>query len=99
MKRLLPAFTLAWLLTAHAQGVADSPVEWIRADVVRINAERARITLKHEPIESVKMDAMTMQFRVSDPAKLATVKPGDKVRFSVRNEGGELVVVDLQPAP
>ena len=99
MKRFLPALALALLAPAWAQVQPQPTDEWVRADVVRINAERGRITLKHEAIPSVKMDAMTMQFRVGDPGKLAGVKPGDKVRFSFRNDGGELVVIDLQPVP
>ena len=34
---------------------------------------------------------------VKDPAVLATLKAGDKVRFRAEKSGGALVVTDIQP--
>jgi len=41
---------------------------------------------------------MTMVFRVSDPALLAKVKPGDKVQFTADKVDGALTVLSLTPA-
>jgi Cu(I)/Ag(I) efflux system protein CusF len=43
------------------------------------------------------MPAMTMVFRVEDPASLRQVKVGNKVRFVAERVGGDLVVTALEP--
>jgi Cu/Ag efflux protein CusF len=43
------------------------------------------------------MPAMTMVFQVKDPALLARVKPGDKVKFRAEMAGTALVVTELHP--
>ena len=44
------------------------------------------------------MGPMTMTFPVRDPALLAKVKAGDKVKFGAEKVGGEIVVTALEPA-
>ena len=39
-----------------------------------------------------------MVFTAKDKALLANLKPGNKIRFMVVNEGGKMVVTDIQPA-
>ena len=56
------------------------------------------LTLRHGEIKHLDMPPMTMVFQVPDPALLDKVKPGDKVKFMVVNEGGKMVVTDIQPA-
>src|SRR5205807_752148 len=54
----------------------------IDGEVMRIDQPAAKITLKHGPIKKLGMDiGMTMVFAVREPAMLATVKVGDKVKF------------------
>ncbi|WP_284454461.1 copper-binding protein, partial [Cupriavidus campinensis] len=39
---------------------------------------------------------MTMVFTVRDKGQLAKFKPGDKVKFVVVQEGGKMVITDIQ---
>ena len=41
---------------------------------------------------------MTMSFPVTDPAPLAKLKPGDKVKFTVEKVGDQIVVTSIAPA-
>lgn len=41
-----------------------------------------RVTLSHEPIPALQWPAMTMQFRLPDPAMASGVKAGDRVTFT-----------------
>jgi Cu/Ag efflux protein CusF len=41
---------------------------------------------------------MTMVFTAKDKGLLANVKPGDKIQFMVVNEGGKMVVTEIQAA-
>ena len=57
------------------------------------------MTLAHAPIASLKWPAMSMEFRVKDPALLRTLKPGQKIGFEfVDAGGGEYLIVRVQPA-
>ena len=42
------------------------------------------------------MPAMTMVFRVKDPAMLDEVKEGDKVKFVASREKGTITIVQLE---
>jgi Cu/Ag efflux protein CusF len=84
---------LALCLPAGAQG------EWVAGEVVKVDAARGRITLKHAPIKSVKMAAMTMGFPVVDRSVLGAYKPGDRVRFAVVVHEDELLVTRIESAP
>ncbi|MBL0726554.1 copper-binding protein [Piscinibacter sp. HJYY11] len=70
--------------------------EWVAAEVVKLDPARSKITLKHAPIKSIKMAAMTMPFRVRDAALLAPLKVGDKVRFHVAEKDDELVIQEIE---
>jgi len=41
---------------------------------------------------------MTMVFTAKDKTLLTNVKPGEKIKFMVSNEGGKMVLTDIQPA-
>lgn len=58
-------------------------------------------TCDHELVAYAKnldMPGMTMVFTVRDKGQLAKFKPGDKVKFMVVQEGGKMIVTDIQPA-
>lgn len=76
---------------------ADKP-ELVSGQVVKVDAGRGKVTLKHARIKSIDMAAMTMPFKVSDASMLQAVKPGDKVRFSVAMVQDELVITQMEVA-
>jgi len=70
----------------------------VRGEITKMAPERAQVTLKHEAIKSIGMDAMTMPYKVSDAALLKGFKPGDAVRFTVRVQGDQMLVDALEHA-
>ena len=44
------------------------------------------------------MPAMTMVFRVKDPALLDKVKAGDKVKFKAEGTGGAFTIIEIDLA-
>lgn len=88
-KWLLPLVLLAMLPAWAGQ-------EWVNANVVKLDAARGKVTLEHAPIRSIWMETMTMPFKVKDVAQLGSLKVGDKVRFTVREDDGELVVQQIE---
>jgi Cu/Ag efflux protein CusF len=68
-------------------------------EVRKIDKETGKITIKHGPIKHLDMPPMSMVFTAKDKALLDKVKVGDKIRFMAADEGGKMIVTDIQPAP
>jgi len=66
-------------------------------EVRRIDAAHGKITLKHGPIPNLQLPAMTLVFKVADPAMLSQVKPGDTVRFAADKVEGQYTITAIQP--
>ena len=76
------------LAIAQAQGLTEGEVR-------KVDKDAKKITIKHGPIQGLDMPAMTMVFRVKDPALLEKVKAGDKVKFEVQKLGGAFTVTNI----
>src|SRR5262245_53398133 len=85
---LAPAPALA---TNHEPGAAA-----VDGEVRKVDRDAMKITIRHGPIVSLDMPAMTMVFQVKDPALLDHVQPGDKVRFVADKIGGQFWVMRLE---
>lgn len=78
-----------------SEGIAGQMVD---GEVKKVNKEAGKITIRHGELKDLGMPAMTMVFRVKDPAMLDQAKAGDKVRFVAEKEGGAPTVVKLEKA-
>jgi Cu/Ag efflux protein CusF len=63
--------------------------------VKKVDAERQMITVDHEKIGDY-MEAMTMPFKVADPAILDQVKVGDETHFTLRVAGDQALITKVQ---
>ena len=90
MKIFFGAILLAMVFPALAQQFAEGEVR-------KIDRKAKTVTLKHGPVQSLDMPAMTMVFQVRDPALLKRVKLGDKIRFQAEMLGGEATVTKIEP--
>lgn len=95
-----PSFALAQHAAHdHADGHEQAaPADLVEAEVKKVDKEAGKITLRHAEIKNLNMSAMTMVFRVADPAMLDQVKAGDKVRFAAERANGAIAIVRLEPA-
>ena len=92
-----PAFASTHQKKDPAQGAAQaSPMA--DGEVRKVDKEAKIITLRHGPLQSLDMPAMTMAFQVSDPAMLDQVKAGDKVKFQAEKRGGAFTITKIEPA-
>lgn len=64
-------------------------------EVMKVDADQGKITLKHGPIENLGMPGMTMVFKAGDPAMTAQVKAGDKVKFEADKIDGAITVTKI----
>ena len=67
--------------------------------VVRlVKASEGKIKVEHGPIERLGMPAMTMLFRVDDPAQMAGLEKGSEIEFDVANTAAGFTITRLMPA-
>ena len=67
-------------------------------EVRKIDKETGKITIRHGPIKHLDMPPMSMVFTVRDKTLLDKLKAGDRIRFMAVDEGGKMIVTDIQPA-
>ncbi len=70
---------------------------YVDGEVRKVDKEAGKITIKHGPLATLDMPAMTMVFRAKDPAMLDKVKAGDSIRFKAEKLGGVFTVTEYQP--
>lgn len=83
-------------LLALAPALWAAPSSAVRGEVRRVDAASGRITIKHGPIPELELPAMTLVYRVQDPALLAQVKPGDTVTFTADRVDDQYVIISLK---
>lgn len=79
-----------------AAGAADAA--FAEGEVKKVDKAAGKVTIKHGPLASLDMPAMTMVFRVKDPAMLDQVKTGDNIRFKADKVQGAYTVTEYQAA-
>ena len=66
-------------------------------EIRKIDKDAGKVTIKHSEIKNLSMPGMTMVFQVKDKAILDNVKTGDKIKFTVVNNDGNMVVTEIRP--
>ena len=77
---------------------AHHPDAFADGEVRKVDKDAKKITLRHGPLASLDMPAMTMVFQVADPAMLEQVEVGDKVKFEAEKIGGGYRITRIAPA-
>ncbi|GEL44772.1 hypothetical protein MEX01_53630 [Methylorubrum extorquens] len=93
MRKISP-LALAALLALAGPAWAQS----VKAIVTKVDQVAGKVTLDHERIPKLDMDAMTMAYKVKDPAMLKDLKSGDKVDFEVDEADGQYTVTKIRKA-
>jgi len=89
VKRFLLALLLgAFAITAFAQHKATGIVTRAPAN--------GTVTIKHDPVPSLKWPGMTMGFVVKDKALADQLKPGAKIEFEFVQDGRDYVVTSVK---
>lgn len=83
---------------AHQLAQAQNTTALTEGEVRKIDMDAKKITIRHGPIVNLDMPAMTMVFRVKEPAMLDQAKPGDKIKFTADQIGGQYRVTHIEPA-
>lgn len=81
---------------SQSMPMAASMAGMSEGEVRKVDSAVGKLTLRHGPLMNMNMPAMTMVFRVKDPAWLTQLKVGDKVRFLAERVDGNLTVTALE---
>jgi Cu/Ag efflux protein CusF len=84
----------AALLALAGPALAQS----VKGTVTKVDPAAGKVTLDHAAIPNLGMEAMTMAYKVQDPAALKDLKSGDKVEFEAAETGGEYTVTKIRKA-
>ncbi len=106
MKTVLSAFVAAAIGLGALPALADKDhmkhqsgkAEMVDGEVRKVDKDTKKLTIKHGPMPSFDMPAMTMVFQVKDPAMLDKVKAGDKIKFQAEKLGGAFTVTGMETA-
>ena len=55
------------------------------------------LTVNHEPVPALKWPAMTMGFKLAEPALAKGLKTGQRLRFSFMQRGDDYVITAIEP--
>ena len=87
------------VVLATLAAVAISASAWaegmVKAEVMKVDRSAGKVTLKHGPIKSLDMDAMTMVFRVADPAMLDRLTVGQQIEFEAERVNGAITITKV----
>jgi Cu(I)/Ag(I) efflux system periplasmic protein CusF len=97
-KQIVAVAGLAFAGTALAVSHLNPMSGYTDGEVRKVDKANGKVTLKHGPIANLDMAPMTMVFVVKDPAMLARVKTGDKVKFKAEKIQGAYTVTELAPS-
>jgi Cu/Ag efflux protein CusF len=95
------AVILASAPAVHAQAAqarAEASAAMSTGEIKKVDKDAGKITIKHGPLQNLGMPAMTMVFRVADPAMLDQVKAGDKIAFIAEKRNGAVTVTKMEAA-
>jgi len=90
---LLAALLLVLPALAFAQNARTE------GEVRKVDREAQKVTIRHGPMREFDMPAMTMVFRVKEPAMLDRLKAGDRIASTTEKLGGAFTVMSFEPLP
>jgi len=73
----------------------DGVTHQAKGVVTRVDADRNRVTIKHDPVASLNWPSMTMGFTVKDKAVLDKLKKDRKIDFEFVQQGKDYVVTSV----
>jgi len=93
-QRAMQALAAALALTSFYSVNAVAQEASASGELRRVDAAAGKITIKHGAISDLELPAMTLVYRI-DPALLADIKPGDKVKFTAKRDNNQYVITKI----
>lgn len=93
---IVAGLTITTMPVALAHEGHDHNIPVVAGKVTKVDEAAGKITIAHDAIPNLQMDAMTMVFKAADPAVLKDVKPGDAIQFTADKVNGQLTVTEIE---
>lgn len=87
---------VAVLALGTPMAMAAEDPSMVKGEVTKTDESAGKITIKHDAIPNLEMEAMTMVFKAGEG--VAVVKPGDKILFQAEKVNGQLTVTKVEKA-
>ena len=86
------------VLSSLAPGQDNSAASIAKGEVTKVDLTAGKITIKHGPIASMKMNAIEAydDFKVNEPILLNALRPGDKINFIARLVDGQPTIMRVE---
>ncbi|AZO68361.1 MAG: hypothetical protein E5Y88_15535 [Mesorhizobium sp.] len=84
---------LALVLAIGGSALAQ---EYVKGEVIKVDAKQKKLTIKHEPLTNLDMPAMTMVFVVAEQGLLEKVKTGQAIEFTADRVNGRITVTGIK---
>ena len=93
-------FSSTTVATTHTGAEAHAPhhAALTEGEIRKVDKDARKLTIRHGPITSLDMPAMTMVFKVADGKMLDALKEGDKVKFAADKVNGAITVTVIEAA-
>jgi Cu/Ag efflux protein CusF len=88
--------TLSTLALMLAIGGSAFAQEYVKGEVVKVDAKQKKLTIKHEPLTNLDMPAMTMVFVVAEAGMIEKVKAGQAIEFTADRVNGRITVTGIK---
>lgn len=95
MKKLISTVFATGLLAASFAGAAFAET-FVKGTVEKVDKRGKKITIAHEELKDLEMEAMTMVFRTADDALLETLEEGSQIEFVAERIDGKLTVTKVK---
>jgi membrane fusion protein, copper/silver efflux system len=96
LKAAVGTFVQAQPLAAKTAGAGNT--HSAQGTVESVDSRGGAASISHGPVASLKWPAMTMEFKIKDPALLGRLKPGSKISFDFTEQApGDWVVLRVGP--
>ncbi|CAN7360881.1 copper-binding protein [Mesorhizobium caraganae] len=87
---------LSTFALALAIGGSALAQEYVKGEVIKVDAKQKKLTIKHEPLTNLDMPAMTMVFVVAEDGMLKKVKAGQAIEFTADRVNGRITVTEIR---
>lgn len=96
--RLMGGLALGILSAVLTAFEAKADEGFSTGEIRKIDLDARKVIIRHGPLESFDMPAMTMAYRLRDPALLEGLQAGDAVRFQAERLGAVFIVTRIELA-
>ena len=88
--------TLTLTLAFAALAMPSFAETFVNGVIEAIDTDRGRLTIAHDPLVDLDMEAMTMVFRLAEPTMIDGLTVGQAIQFVPGRVNGRLTVVQLR---